>query len=403
MACWVPMRSNGMPLLFIFLFILLAGLAACGKSGPSARDLNEEFGFADNGKGSSCLLLSPVSDPALREAILQATGVEPGQSLTSAQLTSVTEFSAEDLGIMSLDGIHCLPNMSSTFIAGNSIHDLSPLGRVLTDIHQLDISRNVTADLRSLAGLDKLRYLWLVGCEISELEALPELEFLNSLYLAENQITSLEFVPDIPSLRRLDLSDNRLVSLSGPPRLDLLETLELRNNRIADVSGLQSLPTLRTLDLAGNQITDLSPIAALTELQSLDLGANPLPPSADLGDLDQLLSLRISDAGLSSLAFVSRLSRLETLDVNNNVIVDLVPLRTLANLQDVDLSANAISDLTPLADNLGLGIGDVVDVTQNPIDCTTQQPNLDALRLRGVVVQDDCSGDAGAGALDTSP
>ncbi len=381
------------------LSALLVGLVACGTSHSTAAELNEQYGVGDpaDRDAPNCLDLTVVPDAALRSAIRSVTSAVDGQPLTSAQLGSVGSFTRENSGISSLEGIYCLRAMTATFIAGNPVSDLSPLARVLARVSQLDASRNPSVNLASLAGL-KLRNLWLAECGLSELHGLPTFEHLNSLYLAGNQLSSLDALPGITSLTQLDLSSNRLVSLSGIDQLRGLMTLELENNQIVDVSPLAGLSKLRSLGLAGNQITDPSPLAALTGLESLDLGQNPLPATADLGELDQLLSLSVAAAELTTLSFVSRLSRLETLDASNNLISDLRPVRALPHLREVELSNNAVTDLTPLAENLDLGIGDVVDVTQNPIDCVAQTPNFEALRLRGVVVQHDCAAAPGAAA-----
>jgi hypothetical protein len=54
------------------------------------------------------------------------------------------------------------------------------------------------------------------------------------------------------------------------------------------------------------------------------------------------------------------------------------------------LSGNAVTDLSPLADNIGIDLGDLVDLRRNPIDCQAQADNLAALRVRGVDVKVDC-------------
>jgi hypothetical protein len=52
----------------------------------------------------------------------------------------------------------------------------------------------------------------------------------------------------------------------------------------------------------------------------------------------------------------------------------------------VGLGGNTITTLQPLVDNLGIGAGDTVDLTYNPIDCRAQARQLRALRARGVTV-----------------
>ena len=50
---------------------------------------------------------------------------------------------------------------------------------------------------------------------------------------------------------------------------------------------------------------------------------------------------------------------------------------------------NQITDITPLVDNTGLDSWDTIDLTGNPLDKTSQDTHLVALRERGVVVSWD--------------
>ena len=60
------------------------------------------------------------------------------------------------------------------------------------------------------------------------------------------------------------------------------------------------------------------------------------------------------------------------------------------NIEKIRLEENALTDLTPLVQNPGIGAGDTVDISDNPLDCDTQAANLDALNNAGVVLTSDC-------------
>ena len=77
------------------------------------------------------------------------------------------------------------------------------------------------------------------------------------------------------------------------------------------------------------------------------------------------------------------------LDLDNNSISDISPLAGLTNLEILWLENNSISDISPLVANTGLGNGDVVGVSGNPLDSASINTHIPALQSRGVTVQFD--------------
>ncbi|MDE0043505.1 MAG: leucine-rich repeat domain-containing protein, partial [Candidatus Poribacteria bacterium] len=136
---------------------------------------------------------------------------------------------------------------------------------------------------------------------------------------------------------------------------------------ISDLTGLEQATNLTSLGLSLNEITDFSPIAGLTKLRSLVLWGNEI----------------------ADISFASGLTNLEVLDLGINAISDIAPLSNLTSLQRLDLSHNQIEDLAPLAANAGLGAGDEVDVTENPLSEVSINTHIPALQDRGVAVNTD--------------
>ena len=62
----------------------------------------------------------------------------------------------------------------------------------------------------------------------------------------------------------------------------------------------------------------------------------------------------------------------------------------MLQLHRVRLYLNQVSDLSPLVANSGIGDGDEVGLSSNPIDCTAQADNIQALRDRGVSLSSPC-------------
>ena len=146
----------------------------------------------------------------------------------------------------------------------------------------------------------------------------------------------------LTNLERLDLQENSISSIPALPGLTSLTWLNLSYNRISDISALSSLTSLTELYLEANNITDISALSGLTNLA--------------------------------------------VLNGSHNGIADLSALSGLTELREVLLSDNNISDLAPLEANMGLGHGDLVNVATNPLDATSTDTHIPALRERGVRV-----------------
>ena len=140
----------------------------------------------------------------------------------------------------------------------------------------------------------------------------------------------------------LDVTSLGLRRLTGLERAVCTTWLDLRFNHISDLSSLSGLTALTRLDLKDNQVSDLSPLSGLTALTRLDL--------------------------------------------RENNVSDLSPLSGLTALTKLDLDDNQISDIGPLVSNPGLDSGDIVTLTNNPLNARSRNTHIPALRSRGVSV-----------------
>jgi internalin A len=225
------------------------------------------------------------------------------------------------------------------------------------DIVELDASlANLDAGVpvASLGGvqcLTGLERLVLDGAEVRDLSPLRELR-LRELSLVSTPVSDLGPLAGIASLESLDLGSGR--GLDAP----------------RDLEPVAALPRLRTLGIAFGQVADLGPLASLASLESLDARAN----------------------SISDVSVLAGLTGLRRLELDANRIEDVGPLSALGELELLDLSNNAVTDVTPIAANEGLGHGDRVELSDNPLDCRTllQAEVLELLLDRGVDLLVDC-------------
>lgn len=119
-------------------------------------------------------------------------------------------------------------------------------------------------------------------------------------------------------------------------------SLRASSLNIQNLSGLEYCTDLTHVELYGNKISDISVLASLTSLRDIYLW--------------------------------------------NNQIVDITPLTDLAQLKYVFLHNNLIQDILPLFLNPGLGAGDIVNISGNPIDQVGLCYIIPSLRASGVSV-----------------
>ena len=96
-----------------------------------------------------------------------------------------------------------------------------------------------------------------------------------------------------------------------------------------------------------------------------------------------------NELGLASGATITTadMAGLTRLEAGNANISDLTGLEGAINLTSLSLSGNSISDISPLVANTGLGSGDVVNVSENPLNSASINTHIPALQTRGVTVE----------------
>ncbi len=247
----------------------------------------------------------------------------------------------------------------------------------------------ISSDIHSLVGLEHfiaLQRLILNNNQIADVSPLAPLTNLRVLYLFNNQIADVSPLAALNNLEWLRLSNNQIADVSPLAALNNLEGLRLSRNQIADVSPLAPLTNLEWLDLFYNQIADVSPLVALTNLEWLDLFYNPIADVSPLAPLTNLEWLRLSRNQIADVSPLVALTNLRVLRLSNNQIADVSPLATLTNLRTLVLHANQIEDISPLIANTGLGKGDYVSLSSNPLSDQARTEQIPALKARGVSV-----------------
>lgn len=259
-----------------------------------------------------------------------------------------------------------------------------------------------------LLTLDSLRYSD-GASKISSLNGLERCLNIKCLQMGHQNIADISPVAALTKLRVLDLTQNRKISDITPlAGLTELEWLDLDSNLITDISSLINLVNLRYLNLMYNEIKDISHISNATNLEKLwmaDASINDLSALSNminlellwfsrcdikniscLQNLTNIKTLKLTWNHFTDISSLSNMKILEWVALEKNNISDISALRNLPNLEYVRLWDNQITNIKPLVDNAGIGKGDIVGLSGNPLDEISINEYIPALQARGVLV-----------------
>ena len=333
---------------------------------------------------------NPLDEEAVRVVIpaLQARGVEVERDSVEVEIPDDNLRAAlkEQLGKNEGDSINDtdLAHLGHLDLSGNNIVDVGSLSW-FTNLTYLDLSDNNSVDVGSLSRLTNLTYLDLSGSNIVDVGPLLGLTNLTYLDLSDNNVVDFGPLSGLAHLEYLNVRDNPLdeeaLSVQILPLQDagvevILDLVEVEipddNLRAALAEQLdknegdpiyeRDLADLDHLDLSDNNIMDIGPLSGLTALNHLDLSGNGL--ITDIRPLRDLISL-------------------QTLRLNGNNIHDIGVLRDKSDLEHLDLGDNQITDVQALVDNSGLGTGDVLFLTGNPLGEQAVTAQIPELQSRG--------------------
>lgn len=194
---------------------------------------------ADTGGGVGHTFEETFSDSALANLIAEKCNKDITNTITDADINSLTSLFLINNGIQSITGIHYLTNLQTLNLSDNQIEDVTPLGN-LTNLKYLYLDHNQIKDISPLAN---------IGTNLFR------------LYLQYNQITDISALASLSNLGELYIHNNQIRTLSPLTNLEKLGDLRIASNEINDVSPLATMNDFSYLDLADNHISDITPLA----------------------------------------------------------------------------------------------------------------------------------------------
>ena len=313
----------------------------------SFRDIVLALDFPDRFKPPTVItppvtgVVVHIPDSNLRAVIAETLGKSPNAPITAEEMKRLRELNVrQDRGIKDLTGLQFATNLVELYLGwyngeGNQVKDLSPI-----------------------AGLIKLRVLFLHHNPISDISLVRGLTNLTELMLYDTLISDISPVRGLTNLTRLHFHGTEVTDLSPIAGLVNLENLAFAHKGLSDLSPLAGLINLEYVFSWENSITDLSPLAGLKKLKEINFCGGDISDLTPLAGLTGLEALYLVNNGISDISPLVSLTGLKRMDLELNDISDVFPLRGLTNLTWLNVARNEIADLSPLdglrANNLKL-------------------------------------------------
>ena len=270
---------------------------------------------------------------------------KPFEKITDAVLVSLEDlvpiYSPEK--IVSLKGLEKCPNLRELDLSDQGIEDLSPL-----------------SNLRKLVRLD-LDQNW----QPFDLVPLANLTNMEKLDISSNSISDIRPLYNMKKLKYLNLSEN---------------------NAIKDISVIGNFSELESIYMAGLPINDISHFAKLTKLKCLWFPACSVRDILCVKNMPNLQFLVFGKNSVKDLSPIAELYDLEWIYGEDNWLSDLKPLENLTKLTRVRFFRNQIEDIEPLVNNPGIGDGDLIGLTGNPLNDKSVSDHIPELVRRGCIL-----------------
>lgn len=258
----------------------------------------------------------------------------------------------------------------------------------LSKVCSLQVNVMTNSKIRLLTGLEKctnLSYLILGLQEISDISPLNTLTKLEKLSLTQNWlIEDISPLRNLSDLKELDFQSNNVSDISALSSLNKLEYLNIMENPINDLSPLSNLTNLYELWIDYANDGDMSFVYQMDSLYLLWITVCSITDLSPLANNQSIRKINLDRNQISDLTPLQNLTHLEVLYLGYNNIEDISPLENMEKLYRLRLSNNNISDISPLVNNSGLGEGDLLDITNNPLNEQAYNEHIPALIARGV-------------------
>jgi len=211
-------------------------------------------------------------------------------------------------------------------------------------------------NLNGLSGLNQLERLDLFDVDAQSLKPLAGLKKLKWLYLNCEKTRDVTALSTLTNLEYLDLNVRLITSIDSISNLTHLKHLNICCDNVSDIFCLDNLTKLQFLSLSRTPVHNIEPLRSLTGLRTLDLTATLVEDIGALSKLHNLQNLSIWRTKVKDLGPLRGLTNLRTLDIDETNVEDVSDLRYLHDLRFLNARKTKIRDFTRLNHMVNLEI-----------------------------------------------
>lgn len=290
-------------------------LILCGGRTFQSWEEHEEYHstywseFNNEEKAMEPVVLSDLQYlPNLHTVALDNQGLE---SLADLQGLSLNRLSLRKNSIANLDGIEENSELRCLNISDNPLSEIESLAAV-SSLYQLNISGT---SVESMDVLEELP-LTLLDCtytNITDYSTLTDLKHLTILQISGADSETIAQINTLTNLEILGLFESDLTGLEELSDLKRLECIDITLcYGIDSLSGIDNFPKLNYLGIAGTEISDISAITELNHLEMLDVTNAPIDTLNPIKECENLHMVFI-DSGKE--AVIQQMDLRESLEI----------------------------------------------------------------------------------------
>ena len=201
------------------------------------------------------------------------------------------------------------------------IISLEPINE-LSDLTWLDVSETSIEDLAPVRNLNKLKVLRANSTLIEDLSALKYNISLEELEVANTTVDNLEVLTTLRNIQKLNLNNTQVSRIANLKSCPNLVSVNLGGTHIPNVNVLQEMEQLKTVDISNTAVRDLGPLSVLKDLQSLNISGSAVSNLQPLSELENLLELYCSNTAVSDLTPLKSNRRLTKIYCDHSGIHD---------------------------------------------------------------------------------
>ena len=181
-------------------------------------------------------------------------------------------------------------------IDGNAVYEIDEgcMRRKQTDHGKNCFSEKNGKEHAGLEKLKNLKRLNVRNNEIASLSGVESLTQLVELNASRNKLTGIREAASLGNLKKLNVNDNQIKSLNGVEHLQKLEWLQASSNCLGSLTDMSQLKKLDYLDVNDNCLSSVNEICALQKLDVLGISYNKLTELPDLSSYSNISLIRFN-------------------------------------------------------------------------------------------------------------